>query len=66
MNWSRGRREAEPETRVGHCCGCGTDGALFKLVGIFRYRCAACFVRETGYRHHLSPSGPPTGRIVLP
>jgi len=62
----RGRKrvEAEPETRVGICCGCSQDGmALFKVPGIYRYRCTECFQRETGYRHHLSP---PTGRIVLP
>jgi hypothetical protein len=53
------RGEPEPETRVGNCCGCHSDPeTLFKVPGIFRYRCAACFQRETGYRHHLAPSGP--------
>jgi hypothetical protein len=52
----RRREEAEPETRVGNCCGCHTDPVpLFKVSGIFRYRCADCFEKETGYRHHLSP-----------
>ena len=29
--------------------------ALFKVPGIYRYRCSECFEQETGYRHHLSP-----------
>jgi len=59
----RRRPDPEPETRVGICCGCGSDGlALFKVPGIYRYRCAECFPLETGYRHHLSP---PAGRILL-
>lgn len=48
------RRNAEPEVRVGNCCGCNQQAVLFKIPAIFRYRCAACFERETGYRHHLS------------
>lgn len=56
------RQDQEPETRVGHCCGCGEDNALFKIPGIPRYRCDLCFERETGYRHHMAP---PRGRIVL-
>ena len=48
------RKELEPETRVGHCCGCGEDDALYKIPGIPRWRCDACFVREVGYHHHLS------------
>lgn len=60
----RRRPDPEPETRVGNCCGCNTDPmALFKIQGIYRYRCAECFEAETGYRHHLSP---PAGRILLP
>lgn len=51
------RAETEPETRVGNCCGCNTyPETLYKIPGIFRYRCATCFERETGYRHHLSPA----------
>lgn len=56
----------EPESRMGYCCGtpgvgterCGRYEALFKIPRIFRYRCADCFQRETGYRHHLSPHPP--------
>lgn len=52
--WSTEPRE--PETRVGICCGCnGSSMSLFKVPGIYRYRCADCFETETGYRHHLSP-----------
>lgn len=29
---------------------------LFKVPGIYRYRCADCFEKEMGYRHHLSPA----------
>ena len=52
---SRHKLEAEPETRVGHCCGAGCQqlALLFKVPGIFRYRCATCFEKETGRRHHL-------------
>ncbi len=60
------RKNPEPETLVGHCCGCSADPmTLFKVPAIFRYRCSECFERELGYRHHLSPPRPPT-RIVLP
>lgn len=60
------RETAEPETRVGICCGCHQDPmALFKIPGIFRYRCADCFEKETGYRHHLSPPKPQSV-LVLP
>jgi hypothetical protein len=60
------RAETEPETRVGNCCGCNRDPVpLFKVQGIFRYRCADCFERETGYRHHLSPPKAPS-LLVLP
>jgi hypothetical protein len=58
---------AEPETRVGNCCGCNIyPMALFKVPGIYRYRCAECFEKETGYRHHLAPAAPSAGRILLP
>lgn len=43
---------AEPETRVGICCGCNTwNLPLFKVPGIYRYRCAPCFRAETGRDH---------------
>jgi hypothetical protein len=51
------RQVAEPETRVGNCCGCNTYALLFKMQGIFRYRCASCFEKETGHRHHLAITG---------
>lgn len=54
---TRRRAEPEPETRVGHCCGCGGDPlTLFRVPGPYRYRCADCFEAETGYRHHLTPA----------
>lgn len=48
---------AQPETLVGNCCGCNVwPTPLFKVPGnIYRYRCADCFEREVGHRHHLSP-----------
>jgi hypothetical protein len=50
----------EPKTLVGNCCGCHTwPLPLFKVPGIYRYRCASRFERETGYRHHLAPPPPP-------
>lgn len=52
----RRKAETEPETRVGNCCGCSRHSLLFKVPGIFRYRCAECFEREEGYRHHLTPA----------
>lgn len=56
----------EPETRVGICCGCRSDSqALFKVPGIFRYRCSECFQREVGHRHHLAPTRAPS-ILVLP
>ena len=44
------RREPEPQTRIGICCGedCGAYGLLFKIVGICRYRCSECYRKETG------------------
>lgn len=52
--------ETELETRVGNCCGDNCSDrypvSLYKIPGIYKYRCAACFEKETGYRHHLSPS----------
>jgi hypothetical protein len=55
----------EPETRVGICCGdackiahdkagAWSTAALFKVPGIYRYRCADCYVAEVGRRHPLS------------
>lgn len=58
------RTATEPETRVGHCCGCRSDGALYKIPGLERYRCAPCFKEETGFWHHLAPRSP--SRILLP
>lgn len=58
------RGVSEPETRVGICCGdaCKAEAErgkwvnvlLFKVQGIFRYRCDGCFAIETGGRHHLA------------
>jgi len=48
------RQPIEPETRVGNCCGCSSyPEQLYKIQGIYRYRCATCFEMETGRRHHL-------------
>jgi hypothetical protein len=42
----------EPETRVGICCGCNVwNLPLFKIPGIYRYRCAPCYRSETGVDH---------------
>jgi len=50
------KHETEPETRAGNCCGCHTwPVLLFRVPGPFRYRCAACFEKETGAPHHLAP-----------
>lgn len=58
------RNQPEPEVHVGNCCGCNTYPiTLYKIPGIYRYRCAGCFQTETGYSHHLAPS---VTRIVLP
>lgn len=64
----------EPETRVGHCAGCRKFPiALFKVPGVYRYRCAECFRAETGVDHHLAQPtrnepgrGGPTGRDSTP
>lgn len=55
------RRHSEPETLVGHCCGCRVYPiALFKIPkNVYRYRCADCFALEMGYRHHLCPNSAP-------
>lgn len=51
---SRARRDAEPETRVGICCGCQRwNSLLFKVPGVYRYRCAPCYRTEQGYDHAL-------------
>jgi hypothetical protein len=58
-------KPAEPQTRVGICCGdaCRAEhhatgtwsyALLFKIPGIYRYRCSTCFESETGYRHGLA------------
>jgi hypothetical protein len=56
------RKLDEPVTRVGICCGCRAFAVLlFKIPGIFRYRCSECYLREQGVRHWLDPSpGLPT------
>lgn len=51
-------RKPDPELRVGQCCGdyCKDtlqDQQLYKIPGIFRYRCARCFYAELG-QHHWS------------
>lgn len=60
MNAARLRGpDSEPQTRVGNCSGCNTwPLTLFKIPGVYQYRCAGCFERETGYRHHLSLAPP--------
>jgi hypothetical protein len=57
---------SEPETLVGNCSGCNVfPRPLFKIPGLFRYRCDECFERELGYRHHLAPPREPA-RIITP
>lgn len=42
----------DPETQVGICCGCNVwNLLLFKVPGIYRYRCAPCYRKETGTDH---------------
>lgn len=61
------RGAIEPETRAGICCGCNASYvALYKIQGIYRYRCDTCFEREAGYRHHLAPPKAAPSVIVLP
>lgn len=48
--------DPEPETRNGNCCGCHTFNHLYKVPGLFRYRCATCFKAEVGYYHSLTPT----------
>lgn len=44
----------EPITRIGNCCGCKTyPTLLFKVPGVFRYRCGGCYAKEVGSRHWL-------------
>lgn len=53
------RQDPEPETRVGNCCGCNSwpvPLTLFKVPGVYRYRCDACFEVETGFSPHLAPA----------
>lgn len=50
------KRQQEPLTRVGICCGCNKDGmALYKVPELYRYRCAECYQRETGSRPWQAP-----------
>lgn len=47
-------RRIYPLTTVGYCCGCRQlDLLIFKLEGVFRYRCGECYEREVGRRHDL-------------
>ena len=55
----RGAVNDEPITRLGNCCGCSQFTLLFKITGLFRYRCGPCYEREVGTRHWLD-----TVRIV--
>ena len=66
MRYQRAQRAPqEPLTRIGICCGCGEgDVLLFKIQGVFRYRCSCCYQKETGQRHWLDPE--PKSLIVLP
>lgn len=52
----RQHRQPEPEIRSGICCGegCGEFDVLYKVPGIYRYRCDRCFKAEQGYRHPLA------------
>lgn len=47
----------EPPTRVGICCGegCQEYSLLFKITGLYRYRCAECYTKETGHRPPNEP-----------
>jgi hypothetical protein len=57
---SRGRRDEEPRTRVGICCGAKClkkynregahhpDVALYRVWPQYRYRCRICYKLETG------------------
>jgi hypothetical protein len=59
-------QDQEPEIRIGNCCGCQTYPVLlFKVPGIYRYRCDECYAAEVGHRHHMAPAKEPA-RIVLP
>lgn len=56
------RRALDPETRVGICCGveCRKSPTwdyvtLYKVAGVYRYRCADCYEKEVGWRHRLAP-----------
>lgn len=49
------RREPEPQTREGICCGCQQSPMQLFPVSSDRWRCDACFLRETGHRHPLAP-----------
>lgn len=47
----------EPPTRIGICCGegCGEYSLLFKITGLYRYRCAECYTKEVGHRPPNEP-----------
>ena len=65
MTFLRREKRGEPETRVGICCGDAckakqqaagtwTYALLFKVQGLYRYRCDECFAAECGKRHYLA------------
>jgi len=56
---SRGRRDEEPRTRVGVCCGARClaksnklghhpDVSLYRVWPLYRYRCRDCYKRDVG------------------
>ncbi len=62
----KSRPDPEPETRVGHCCGCRADPVtLYKIAGIYRYRCDSCYQQETGLRHYLAPPQQPAESLII-
>lgn len=52
------RPDPEPEVRNGICCGegCRQYDTLYKVPGIYRYRCAGCYLKETGRFHPDTPA----------
>ena len=48
---NRRTKDDKPWTRAGHCCGCGKDCAvLYRVLDLYRYRCAECYAKELGLR----------------
>lgn len=51
---SRANPQPDPEIRIGICCGCSVSNLLlFRIPGVYRYRCSPCFRAETGTDHPL-------------